>query len=134
MKKVPTYQVFSSLCKSTKIKLKIFQIIDIQIRQKFALDGSFSCIKNGEKSERGDFVQKFSFASMLKVSKTVFQAEYSFPGCKILIIRIFNKFIFAKRISMNIWISEYLNTQCEHFIISFLIRFFFLFLSHPVSD
>ena len=34
--------------------------------------------KSGLKSTRGDFVQKFPFASMLKVSKTLFKPKTDF--------------------------------------------------------
>ena len=45
-------------------------------------------LKNGLKSPRGDFVQKFPFASMLKVSKTFFKPK---TDCQVVSIYIFAK-------------------------------------------
>ena len=52
------------------------------------------------KSPKGDFVFICKHAESIK---NVFQAKYRLPGFKIIIIRIFNKYTFAKRISMKSW-------------------------------
>ncbi len=44
----------------------MFEFIDIQIRKKFELTIDGFCIKSGFRSPKGDFVQKFPFASIWK--------------------------------------------------------------------
>ena len=101
---------------STKLLVRSAVICSILTKDIVAFSGEWLtkdgfCIKKWLKKSQRWLRSEVYICQHAESIKNVFQTEYRFPGCKIIIIRIFNKYIFAKRISMKSW--RYLSKHSE---------------------